>query len=96
MQDEINVAIREKKKERNQNSKAYGDNRRLSQSIREMIRARKIDEARRACEEQVGLAAALHCIELTSARGEAQAQIFRVHAPTASCSCARQMLSRTY
>ena len=53
VQDEINGEIREKKKERNQNSKAFGENRRLSQSVREMIRARKVEDARRACEEQV-------------------------------------------
>ena len=53
LQDESNIAIRDKKKERNYNSKAHSDNRRLSQSVREMIRAKKVDEARRACEEQV-------------------------------------------
>lgn len=52
-QDELNSEIREKKKERNQNSKAFSENRRLSQSVREMIRAKKVEEARRACEEQV-------------------------------------------
>lgn len=53
MQDESNAAIRDKKKERNQNSKAHSENRRLSQSVREMIRAKKVEDARRACEEQV-------------------------------------------
>jgi hypothetical protein len=52
-QDELNSEIREKKKERNQNSKAFSENRRLSQSVREMIRAKKVEEARRACEEHV-------------------------------------------
>ena len=53
MQDESNAAIRDRKKERNQNSKAFSENRRLSQSVREMIRAKNVEEARRACEEQV-------------------------------------------
>ena len=53
MQDESNAAIRDKKRERNQNSKAHSENRRLSQSVREMIRAKKVEDARRACEEQV-------------------------------------------
>ena len=53
MQDELNAEIREKKKERNQNSKAFSENRRLSQTVREMIRAKKFGDARRACEEQV-------------------------------------------
>ena len=53
LQDELNAEIREKKKERNQNSKAFSENRRLSQTVREMIRAKKFEDARRACEEQV-------------------------------------------
>lgn len=53
LQDELNAEIREKKKERNQNSKAFSENRRLSQTVREMIRAKKVEDARRACEEQV-------------------------------------------
>ena len=53
VQDELNAEIREKKKERNQNSKAFSENRRLSQTVREMIRAKKFEDARRACEEQV-------------------------------------------
>lgn len=73
MQDELNVEIRDKKRERNHNSKAFSENRRLSQSVRELIRAKKVDEARRACEEQVNLVCHQHidylCSLLTAVKG---------------------------
>lgn len=83
MQDESNAAIRDKKKERNQNSKAYSENWRLSQSVREMIRAKTVEEARRACEEQVlaGCCPSPHTGNLSRA-------VEHLQAPVVCCACA--------